>query len=628
MNNKKIFTSVLLCLWFAGAAVAADGATRLTVKLDARDVRSKRVHTQLTLPVKPGALTLVYPKWLPGEHGPTGPLESLVGLEIRAGDKLLAWTRDPVDMYAIRVTVPAGTNVLDIRMESGLAVGGDGFSAAPTSSDQLAVLPWNEFLLFPKGIDADKVMVDASVTAPAGWKVVSPLADTTSGDTHAFETASIARLIDSPAQIGAHSKVFDLKGSDPRPDLVHKLSVMADSEAALVVPDGFADGYSRLVAENGALWGTRMYRHYTWLLSLSDHVAHFGLEHHESSDNRREEKAFKDDDTRMTVAMLLGHEYVHSWNAKYRRPAGLLSPDYQKPMDGGLLWVYEGMTEFWGYVLPTRAGLVTPKFYLEMLADSAGDFDNESGANWRPLVDTATAAQILYPAPDAWSSARRSTDFYDASMFLWYDVDAELRARTNGKATLDTFVQKFYAGPAGAPQVKPYVEADLYATLNAIAPNDWRAFIHRHLDSTNTDALLGMFKRSGWKLEYNATKNDFIEARQKRREGVDRFCSIGLRISKEGEITDTAENRPAAKAGVGPGMKLIAVNGKKYDGDVLDAALLEAQKSRKPIELLVENADFYRAFAVPYYDGPRYPHLVRVADQPDQITAVISPRVK
>jgi predicted metalloprotease with PDZ domain len=286
------------------------------------------------------------------------------------------------------------------------------------------------------------------------------------------------------------------------------------------------------------------------------------------------------------------------------------------------------MTEFWGYVLPTRAGLVTPKYYREILADSAAEFDNESGASWRPLVDTATAAQVLYPAPDSWGSARRGVDFYDASMFLWYDVDAELRARTDGKATLDTFVQKFYAGPAGAPQVKPYVEADIYATLNSIAPNDWRAFIHRHLDSKNTDALLGMFKRSGWKLEYDATKNDYIEFRQKLHESVDRFFSIGLRLSKDGEITDTAENRAAAKAGIGPGMKLIAVNGKKYDDDVLDAALIEAQKSHRPIELLVENADFYRTFALPYYDGPRYPHLVRDGDGPDQISAVLAPRVK
>jgi predicted metalloprotease with PDZ domain len=625
MNNKKIFTSVAFLLAFVASAAAAD----LKVALDARDIRSKRVHTQLTIPARAGALTLVFPKWLPGEHGPTGPLESMIGLEIRAGGRVIPWSRDPYDMYALHLTVPAGASQLDVKLESGLAVDGDGFSAAPTSSDQLAIIPWNEFLLFPQGIDAEKVMIDASVRAPEGWAISTALASQPAADgIHTLETASIARLIDSPLQMGAHSHVFELAGSAPAPQLKHELSVFADSAAALEVPANFADGYSRLVAENGALFGSRMYRHYTWLLSLSDHVAHFGLEHHESSDNRREEKSFKEEDGRMGTAMLLGHEYVHTWNAKYRRPAGLLSPDYQKPMDGTMLWVYEGLTEFWGDILPTRAGLVTQKFYLDSLADIAGGFDVEAGVNWRPLVDTATAAQILYPAPDSWSSARRSTDFYDASVFLWYDVDAEIRAKTKGARSLDDFMKIFYAGNSGAPAVKPYVEADIYATLNQVAPNDWRAFIHRHLDTTSSKALLGMFDRSGWRFEYSAAKNDFIEYRQKRREVTDRACSIGLRTNKENKVLDTVEGRAAALAGIGPGMTIVAVNGKKFTDDVLDAAMVAAQKSHQPIAILVENADFYRTFEVAYYDGPRYPHLVRVEGKEDQLSAVLAPRVK
>lgn len=611
---------VLLC--------AAASAANLSVRLDARDVSSKRVHTQMTIPVTPGPLTLVYPKWLPGEHGPTGPIESMIGLHILANGVDLAWTRDPYDMYALRVTVPAGARQLEIALESGLATAGSGFTAAPTSSDQLAILPWNEFLLFPKGIDAEKVMIDSTITVPAGWKLASPLASKAEGDRYSFETASIARLIDSPAQLGRYSKRVDLAGSEPRADLEHALSIFADSAAALETPADFAKGYSRLVAENGALFGSRLYRHYTWLLSLSDHVAHFGLEHHESSDNRREEAALKDDDSRMSVAMLLGHEYVHSWNAKYRRPAGLLSPDYQKPMDGTLLWVYEGMTEFWGDILPTRAGLVTNKFYLEMLASEAGHFDNLPGVYWRPLIDTATAAQILYPAPYAWESGRRSTDFYEASIFLWYDVDAEIRERTGGKASLDDFAKRFYAGPSGAPRLSPYVETDVYAALNAVVANDWRAFIHRHLDSRDNKVLLGTLDRSGYRLEYSAVKNDYLELRQKRLEYTDRRSSIGLILSKDGEIVDTNEARAAAKAGVGPGMTLIAVNGKKYTDDVLDAALLEAQKSHQAIELLVENADFFKTFKVEYYDGPRFPHLVRVDGKPDVLSKVLEARVK
>jgi predicted metalloprotease with PDZ domain len=612
-------------------ATTAAHATDLTVRVDARDVQSKRVHVQLGVAVKPGPLTLVYPQWIPGEHGPTGPLDSMIGLHIRADGTELAWVRDPLDLYALRVDVPARVERLEIALETGLATAaGDGdFTGGQTSSDQLAVLAWNQFLLFPKGIDADKVSIDATLIAPAGWTVASALPWTVGTDnSRVFETASVARLIDSPVQIGRYAKLVTLPGSEPRADLAHSISLMADSAAALEVPEDFAAGYGRLVAEAGAVFGTRMYRHYTWLVSLSDHIAHFGLEHHESSDERHEERALLEEDTRMGTATLLGHEYVHSWNGKYRRPAGLLSPDYQKPMNGSLLWVYEGLTEFWGDALAARAGLVTPQLYRERLAASAAYFDDEAGALWRPLADTAVAAQRLYVASSAWGSARRGTDFYEASTFLWYDVDAELRSRSAGKATLDDFMKTFFAGPAGAPAVKPYDQADVYAALARVAPNDWRRFIRRHLDSTDTRALLAALERTGWRLEYTATKNDAVSAREKRSKGVDRRWSIGLQLDKDDLIVDASERGVAAKAGVGPGMKLIAVNGKKYTAEVLDAALVEAQRTHEPIELLVESADYFKMFKVAYYDGPRYPHPVQIPGRPDQLAAVLAARVK
>ncbi len=617
-----------LCLAALLAGAAANAAD-YTVKVDARDVQSKRVHTELVIPVKPGSLTLVYPQWIPGEHGPTGPLESIIGLTIRANGRELQWSRDPLDLYALRLTVPPGTARLDIAMETGLTTAGGDFTGAPTSTDQLAILPWNEFLLFPQGIDAANVPIDATVTAPAGWTVVSALAATAgAANSYTFETASIERLIDSPVQMGRYAKLVRLAGSAPRPDIEHAISIVADSAAALEIPDDFAAGYGRLVAEAGALFGTRMYRHYTWLLSLSDYVAHFGLEHHESSDDRREERALLDDDTRMNVASLLGHEYVHSWNGKYRRPAGLLSPDYQKPMDASLLWVYEGLTEFWGDVLATRAGLITPKLYREQLAALAAYFENEPGARWRPLADTAVAAQALYETSSSWESARRGTDFYDASIFLWYDVDEELRARSGGQATLADFMKAFYAGPAGEPAVKPYKEADVYAALARIAPNDWRAFIRRHLDAPDTRALASALDRSGWRLEYTAEKNDAVALREKRSKGIDREWSIGLSIDKDATIVDTVEGGPAAKAGVSPGMKLVAVNGRRYAAEVLDDALAQAQHGHTPIALLVESADYFKTFDVEYFDGPRYPHLVRAANAADELAAVLTPLVK
>ncbi|HVS22635.1 MAG TPA: M61 family peptidase [Gammaproteobacteria bacterium] len=626
MRNGLLGFLLLSTALFVGpAAHAAD----FTVRVDARDVQSKRVHTELGIPVKPGALTLVYPQWIPGEHGPTGPLDSMIGLHIRANGADLPWTRDPLDLFALHVDVPARVVRLEIALESGLTTAGGGFTSAPTSSEQLAVLAWNQFLLLPEGSDADKLSIDATVIAPPGWTVVSALPSTVGADnSRVFATASIARLIDSPVQMGRYATLVRLPGSEPRADIEHSISIIADSNAALEIPEPFAAGYGRLVAEAGALFGTRMYRHYTWLLSLSDDIAHFGLEHHESSDDRREERALLEEDTRMGIAGLLSHEYVHSWNGKYRRPAGLLSADYQEPMDGSLLWVYEGLTEFWGDVLASRAGLVAPRFYRERLAALAAHFENEPGASWRPLADTAVAAQELYEVSSAWESGRRGTDFYEASVFLWFDVDAELRERSGGKATLDDFARQFYAGAAGAPALKPYNEPDVYAALARIAPTDWRRFIRRHLDATDTKALLGVLARIGWRLEYTAVKNDWTSLGEKRSKGVNREWSIGLRVDEDNVILDTNERGAAAKAGVGPGMTLIAVNGKKYTADVLDAALVAAQRAHEPIELLVENADYFKTFKVQYNDGPRYPHLVPIAGQPDLLGSVLAPRAK
>ena len=627
MNEKLTLAAgaVLLCLLLSPGTRAAD----LSVRVDASAVAAKRVHTDLSIAVKPGPLTLVYPKWIPGEHGPTGPLNSMIGLDIRANGRRLSWSRDPYEMYALRLTVPSDVDRIEVSLDTGLATEDGDFTAGPSNSAQLAVISWNQFLLFPKGVDADRVSVDASIVAPAGWTVVSALDSTVGKDgVRSFESSSVARLIDSPVQMGVYSKVLDLNGSAPGGDIKHRLSIMADSAHALKVPDDFAAGYGRLVAESGALFGSRIYRHYTWLLSLSDHVAHFGLEHHESSDDRTDEDALSEEDLRMSVAGLLGHEYVHSWNGKYRRPLGLLSPDYQKPMDGTLLWVYEGMTEFWGNVLPTRAGLITPDYFRETVAAAAGFFDTEPGARWRPMVDTATSVSLLNDAPEAWTSSRRTVDYYDASMFLWLDVDAELRARSQGRLTIDDYVKRFYAGETGVPRVKPYVEQDVYDTLGAIAPADWRTLIHRHLEQLDTNALLGALSRTGWKLEYSAEPNAAAATRDKRHGSTNRRWSIGLIVDKAAKIVDVVSDRAAARAGASPGMTIVAVNGKKFTTKVLDAAIAEAQTLRRPIVLLVENAEYYSSLNVEYYDGPRYPHLLRLEGQPDTLSSVIAARVK
>jgi predicted metalloprotease with PDZ domain len=606
---------------------SAAGAADLVVRVDAREIALKRVHTELDLAVAPGPLTLVFPKWIPGEHGPTGPLNTLVGLTIRAAGTPLSWQRDPRDMFALRLTVPPGVRTLQIALESGLPLEGGEFTAGPTSSAQLAVLSWNEYVLLPKGRDAAALSVTARVLAPPQWQLACALQLQPQADGSVqLEPTNLAQLIDSPVQLGYFTQRIAVPGSAPLAQLPHGIALAADSAAALQVPEDFAAGYGRLVQQAGLLFGTRMYRHYTWLVTLSDHVQHFGLEHHESSDDRVDENALADAPLREGLAELLAHEYVHSWNGKYRRPAGLLSPDYQQPMDGTLLWVYEGMTQFWGTVLPVRAGLISADSYHEMLASVASYFNLESGTHWRPLADTAVAAQLLSDAPAAWSGSRRDLDYYEASEFLWLSVDNELRRRSGGRATLDDYVRRFYAGAGGAPALKPYVEQDIYTTLNGIAAADWRAIIHRHLDSLGPEVLLDALRGSGWQLTYTAQKNSYLETEQRARKVTHRQASLGVLLDEKAIVVETVEGGAAARAGMGPGMQLVAVNGRKFSAEVLDAALLEAQKTHKPLELLVESGDYYRTLNVPYFEGPRWPHLTRIEGQADLLTPVLAPR--
>ncbi len=612
---------LLFTAWIGFSAQASD----ITVRVDAHDVARNRVHTDLAIAVKPGPLTLAFAKWIPGEHAPSGALDTLIGLEIKANGAPVAWSRDPLNLFQLRLVVPGGADHLDVAIESGLPTEGMMYTSGQTNSSRLAIISWNEFLLYPKGVDADTVSVDASLIPPSGWTVACALESKPgSGNAVRFERSSLARLIDSPAQIGLNAKDVELKGAEPASRLRHSMSIMADSVGDLELPEDFARGYDRLISESGLLFGSRMYRHYTWLVSLSNHIAHFGLEHHESSDDRVAEGMLSSEDLRMELAGLLGHEFVHSWNGKYRRPQGLLSPDFQQPMDGSLLWVYEGMTNLLGFVLPTRAGLITPDYYRERLAVSSSVLELELGARWRPLADTVAAAQL--PRSTYWQSSRRSTDYYAASDYLWLDVDAELRARSQGRMTLDDFVRRFCAGTSGAPQVRPYVEQDIYNLLAQLAPGDWRSFIRRHLDQTGTVALFTALDRTGWKLGYTAARNAALATDDRRRQTTNRLASIGFVLDADGRIVDVIDDRAAARAGAGPGMKIMAVNGERYSPVVLDDAIGAAQKSREPIVLLVEKADFYQSLRVEYYDGQRFPHLVRIDGRADNLAAILAPR--
>jgi predicted metalloprotease with PDZ domain len=605
----------LLLLLFA---VSLDAQT-IRVAVDATDAARKLFHSHLTIPAAPGPMKLAYAQWLPGEHGPTGPIDELVNVRIAANGQRVAWTRDPRDMFVFNIDVPAGANEIEVDATYLAPTDRGSFTAGPSATPNLAILGWNTVLLFPPGKDGEELMVEGSIKMPEGWTSACALQQTDGK----YERASLTTYIDSPLIMGRYLKSVDIPSGTGPP---HRINIVADSRAALETPATFAADYSRLVAEAGAAFGAYHFRKYDWLLTLSEHVAHFGLEHHESSDNRMPEATLAEADTRKGLAGLLSHEYAHSWNGKYRRPAIMLSPDYQAPMEGNLLWVYEGLTTYLGPVLATRAGLWTPEEFREYLATVAAGFDIQPGRTWRPLEDTAVSAQILYGSPDAWRSLRRGVDFYEESLLLWLEVDAIIRRETSGRASLDDFTRRFHGGETGKPAVKPYPFDDLVATLNAVAPYDWHKHLTERLTSVSPRAPIGGLTAGGWKIAYDETENVILKMNEARHKGQDLTWSLGITLGQDGVVRDAILGLPAANAGIGPGMKIVAVNGRKWTREVLAAAIREAKTSTVPIELLVENNDLFRTHAIDYHGGMRYPHLVRNEEKEDRLAAVLRAR--
>jgi len=407
------------------------------------------------------------------------------------------------------------------------------------------------------------------------------------------------------------------------------LDLISDSEAALAMTDGQAAAHQRLMAEALALFGGYHFGHYDFLLTLSDGVAHFGLEHHQSSDDRIAERSLLDPDLFARAAGLLPHELVHSWNGKYRRPAGLATGDFSTPMQDDLLWVYEGLTEYLGNVLTARCGLRTPEQYRENLALVAAGLDMRPGRTWRPLQDTNDEAQLLYASRGDWDALRRSTDFYDEGDLIWLEADVTIRELTHGAKSLDDFCKAFHGGTSSAPALKPYTFDELVATLDGIAPFNWAGFFTDRLQSLAPNAPLGGIERGGWKLVYTDTPSATQAAYDASRKEVDLRFSLGLVVGEEdGVLKDVIPGLPAAAAGLSPGMRLVAVDGRKYGKDVLLDALRLGAASGEGLELLVQHGEFFETSPVDWHGGLRCPHLERDASRPDLLTAIVSPAAR
>ena len=609
----------------AAPASMAPGAFSgtITLAVDASDAARKIFHARLTVPASAGELTLVYPKWIPGEHGPTGPITDLAGLRFTANGQTLAWVRDDVDMYAVHMNVPAGATSVEASLDYLSPAEASGFSSGASASDKMTVISWNQVLLYPANTNSDNVTFKASLKLPAGWKfgTALPIASQ-SGETIDFQPAPLTTLVDSPVIAGEFYRAVDV--TPPGEAIHHEVDIAADSAAALQATPQTIQAWKQLIAETGVLYGARHYRDYHFLLSLSDHVAHFGLEHHESSDDRVGERMLIDENPRKLNGSLLSHEMTHSWNGKYRRPAGLATPNYQEPMKGELLWVYEGLTEYLGDILAARSGLWSAEQYRSNLADVAGYLnDARPGRTWRPLQDTATAAQLLYSASFAWSSWRRGVDYYDEGELIWLDVDTTIRQLSGGKKSIDDFTHIFHGPPSGNPMVKPYTFEDVVNALNQVQPNDWAKFLRDRLDSLSPHAPLGGIVNGGWKLVYDDKPGEMFSAAEQEGKYVNANFSVGFSVGENGDIADVIIGGLAYKAGIGPGMKVVAVNGRKYSSDVFSDALIAGKNSSTSLDLLIENGEYFQTYRVDYHGGPRYPHLVRDESKPDVLAEII-----
>lgn len=615
----KRFALVLPLLFIALVLSAAP----ITLRVDATNVASNVYHAHLIIPAAPGPMTLFYPKWIPGEHGPTGPINGLTGLRITANGQPVTWLRDPVEMFAFNVDVPAGATALDVDLDYIAPAPGANFTAGASTSPRLAVLSWNTVLLYPRGTPSDSLQVSATLRIPAGWQYATALETRgRSGDEIQFEPATLTTVVDSPVQLGLTLRKIDLVS---RSTYRHTLNLLSESAEATQTPDDFAAQYGRLVDEATAVFGANHYRHYDWLLTLSDFVAHFGLEHHESSDDRVEESTLREDTSRKWVSGLMAHEFVHSWNGKYRRPAGLATGNYDKPMTGELLWVYEGLTEYLGDLLPVRSGILSADDYRENLAEIAAQMTQHVGRTWRPLLDTAVAAQLLYEAPGASTNWRRSVDYYPEGELLWLDVDMTIRSLTNGKKSLDDFTRAFYGGASGHPDLKPYTFDDIVAALNSVAPHDWRAFLNQRLTSLSPMPPMGGIEQSGWHLIYNDKPNTALQYLEGRSKGADLNATLGFNVRENGSIGDVVPESIAARAGIAPGARIVAINGRAYSTARLRDAVKASKTATTPMTLIVQNGEFFTTSSIDYHGGERYPHLERVSGKPDWMETLIKP---
>jgi len=627
LTRSVAATAMFIAAAAARAAAPAPADTdypgTLKLAVDATDLDHRVFRVREEIPVAPGRLTLFYPQWLPGNHGPRGPVDKMAGLTITAGGKTLAWSRDTSDVYAFNVDVPEGASTLDVEFQF--------LSPQETSQGRIVMTPamlnlqWNAVVLYPAGHYSSRIKVAPSVKLPGGWKFATALdgsGEAASDGSVAFKPVSLEVLVDSPVIAGRWYRQVEL---DPGAKVPVRLDIIADDAKDLEYTDAQMKPHRELVQQAYKLFGSRHYDHYDFLFTLSDQLSHNGLEHHRSSEDGTDPGYFTQWSSKVGMRDLLAHEYTHSWNGKFRRPADLSTPNFNVTMGDSLLWVYEGQTQYWGFVLAARSGLWTMDQAKDAIALLVSRYaDNRPAFAWRNVQDTTNDPVAMQRRPEPFRNYQMSEDYYSAGQLTWLAVDAKIRELTHEKRSLDDFARAFFGVDDGSWTVKPYTFDDVVAALNGVAPHDWAKFLRERIDA-HAPPLDGV-AASGWKLVYTDKPSEYQKTAESDAKAIDYAASIGITVStKDGKLTDVKWNGPAFKAGLASGGTVLAINGREFSAERLKDAVAGTAKG-EPLELLVKTGDMYRTFRIDYRDGLRYPHLERIAGTPDRLTAILSAR--
>ncbi|HEY4971537.1 MAG TPA: hypothetical protein VII35_16685 [Steroidobacteraceae bacterium] len=619
--------SLLVALSVAPDPLRAATPATARIEVDAREAPRGIMSAHLTLPVAEGPLTLVYPKWLPGRHSPAGPLTSLGGMRFTAGGRPLPWRRDSVDLNAFHLDIPAGTAQLGVDLEMLTAPAPDGvvqgLETPRTATESLLILEWNQLLLYPAGTRSDDLDYQAAVRLPQGWKFATAL-DAVSADAGRvqFAPVSLTTLVDSTLLAGRYFRDVALGGTP-----AVTLHLAADTPVALNMSAETAAHYRRLVREAAALFGATHYNRYEFLWALTDQIMPDGLEHHESSDDRSPLRALLDDPIRRAEANLLPHEYVHSWNGKYRRPRGIATPNYQEPMVDEMLWVYEGLTEYLGDVLAARSGLLTEEEFRSELAHDAAAMQSHSAREWRSLQETTVAAPLLYYQSRNWAARlRRQEDFYQESALLWLEADALIRRESKGRKSLDDFCKLFYGAPSTSPKLVPYDFEALVKALGAVQAYDWSGFWTERLNRLRAAAPLEGLQLAGWRLALTDAPSVMHTAHEADDKDLDLRYSLGFYVDDDrATIGDVVPRSPADAAGAAPGSHIIALNGYKWSKELLHDTLGAPADPSATITLLIEKDDMFKTLELKYSGGERFPNLLREPSAPDVLSQIARP---